>query len=108
MDRWERTFYQHRLPRLPDRGTQRSEAARGFGTNAGAPLKDGRLSRPDSRKAAKDLNKRKQRKFEQKETKETKEYAEKFPGAVVQRPSQMLRSLVRIVVLEKCAESNDE
>jgi len=34
-----------------------------------ARLKDGRLSQADSRKAAKDLNRRKQRKFEQKEAK---------------------------------------
>ena len=37
-----------------------------------ARLKDGRLSRADSRKAAKDLNRRKQRKFEQKEAKVAK------------------------------------
>src|ERR1700751_6457525 len=37
-----------------------------------AQLKDGRLSRADSRKAAKELNRRKQREFEQKLAKEAK------------------------------------
>jgi hypothetical protein len=48
-----------------------------------AQLKDGRLSRADSRKAAKELNRRKQREFEQKLAKEAKVIFEKLPVAVV-------------------------
>jgi hypothetical protein len=71
-----------------------------------ARLKDGRLSRSDSQKAAKDLNMKETKGFEQKETKETKLCAKKFPGAFVQGPSQMLRSFVGIVVLKRRAESS--
>jgi hypothetical protein len=51
-----------------------------------AQLKDGRLSRADSRKAAKELNRRKQREFEQKLAKEAKVIFEKLPVAVVNPP----------------------
>ena len=51
-----------------------------------AQLKDGRLSRADSRKVAKELNRRKQREFEQKLAKEAKVIFEKLPFAVVNPP----------------------
>src|ERR1700739_3884390 len=63
-----------------------------------AQLKDGRLSRADSRKAAKELNRRKQRIFLQKLAKEAKVIFEKLPVAVVQ-PAAVCGSLFSLHLL---------